>query len=86
MAFNGVRERHTPNAPPVWFQGADLLEVGLVRDFPNQSSAAIVWRDDKSVSVVARLGLKVCDFAKLESVSDNAFNNLKAMIDGGPWG
>jgi hypothetical protein len=81
-----VRERHTPNAPPVWFQRADLLEVRLVRNFPHQSSTAIVWRDDKSVSVVAGLGLKISDFAERETISANPTKNLKAIIDGSAWG
>jgi len=81
-----VRERHTPNTPPVWFERADLFEVGLARNFPHQSSTAIVRRDDKSVSVVAGLGLKICDFAERETLSANATKNLKAIIDGSPRG
>jgi hypothetical protein len=85
VAPHSVRESHAPNAPPVWFQRADLLEIEFVRDFPNQSSAAIVWRDDKGVPVEGGCGVKICDFAKRESVSGNVIKNLKTMIDGGPW-
>jgi len=63
---------------------ADLLEAGLVRNFPHQSSTAIVWRDDKSISVVAGLGLKICDFAERETLSANATKILKAIVDGSP--
>lgn len=80
-----MRERYTPHAPPVWFERADLLKVGFVGDFPNQSSAAIVWRDDKSVPIVGGRGLKICDFAERESVSGNVSKNLKTVIDGRSW-
>jgi hypothetical protein len=85
VTFHCMRESHAPNTPPLWFQRADLLEVGLVRDFPNQPGTTIVWRDDKRIPVVAGRGLKIRDFAKRESVGGNATQNLKTMIDGSPW-
>jgi hypothetical protein len=76
-----VREIYRPNSPTIGIGAQNFREVRFARYFPNESGAAIVRGNNKSVTVIAMFGFEVGYFAQAESIHDNILQNREAVVN-----